>query len=168
MKYNRHLSGITLIQILTVLALPLKAENPAADSQTSQPVEVATGGDVSEADIASRQEPVDEEALDAAITEVQERVEMSAPMELEIEAGVDPVIEAVELGLIVDVSLEEVEAALAAAAATPEIEDDQRAMLLKHRGSYRFFCGESDGEIPLPEAPPAETPATETASPEEN
>ena len=70
---------------------------------------------------------------------IVDRLQISAPMELELENGIDPVAEAVENGFIVEATLEEVEAALAAAAATPELDDDQAALTLKHRGSYRYF-----------------------------
>jgi hypothetical protein len=53
--------------------------------------------------------------------------------------GYDPVIELYEDGFIIPATIEEVEAALKAAAQTPEIEDDQAARRLKNRGSYRFF-----------------------------
>ncbi|MFK7849666.1 MAG: hypothetical protein AB8D78_01710 [Akkermansiaceae bacterium] len=43
-----------------------------------------------------------------------------------------------ESGFIIPATLEEVEAALKAAALTPETEDDKAALILKHRGSYRF------------------------------
>lgn len=70
---------------------------------------------------------------------IAERLGMSAPMEVELINGVDPVMEALENGFIIEATLEEVEAALAKAAATPEIEDDIEALRLKHRGSYRYF-----------------------------
>lgn len=82
--------------------------------------------------------------MDHQIKEVEQRVHMSAPMELRLENGRDPIAEAVASGFIIETTLEEVEAALAAAAATPEPEDDQRAMALKHRGSYRFFSPSSE------------------------
>lgn len=68
------------------------------------------------------------------------RLQISAPMEIELENGIDPVAEAYRSGYIVDATLEEVEAALKAAAATPELEDDKAALRLRHRGSYRFFA----------------------------
>ncbi len=135
-----HRYSLTLIQILLLTALPVCGDDTNPGGASGAPPDDAPGGEVSDADLASREEPVNNEVLDAAIAEVQDRVGMSAPMEIVIEAGTDPVIEAVNDGLIVDASLEQVEAALAAAAATPDPEDDLRALELKHRGSYRFFC----------------------------
>lgn len=76
--------------------------------------------------------------LDLDIADVQRRVKISAPMEL-VEDGPDAIAEAVANGFIVEATLEEVEAALTAAAATLDEEDDKRALELRHRGSYRFF-----------------------------
>lgn len=74
---------------------------------------------------------------------IQERLQISAPMEIELENGVDPVLEARENGFIIEATLEEVEAALAAAAKTTDPQDDLTAQELKHRGSYRFFTPDS-------------------------
>lgn len=70
------------------------------------------------------------------------RLGVSAPMELELENGIDPIQKAVENGFIIEVTLEEVESALAAAAATTDVEDDKYALMLLHRGSYRYFSQE--------------------------
>lgn len=70
---------------------------------------------------------------------IRNRLQITAPMELDAVNGVDPVTEATENGLIVEATLEEVEAALQAAAATPGTDDDKAAMQLRHRGSYRFY-----------------------------
>lgn len=120
MKTKNSLSR-KLSKILLLAAFPVLAQNPQPDAE-------------------NRNEDVNRAAMKEAVAEVYERVQMSAPMAVEIEAGVDPVEEAVDLGLIVEVSLEEVEAALAAAAATPDPQDDLVAMDLRHRGSYRFYC----------------------------
>ena len=89
-----------------------------------------------------------EVAMEEDIQDVQERVHMAAPMEQRLENGVDPVEEARANGFIIEATLEQVEAALAAAAATPDLEDDKRALDLKHRGSYRFYSpsAESDSD----------------------
>lgn len=86
--------------------------------------------------------------MDHDVKEVQRRVNMAAPMELELENGVDPVAEAEKNGFIIEATLEQVEAALAAAAATPDTEDDKRALELRHRGSYRFFSPSVTGSSP--------------------
>ena len=73
---------------------------------------------------------------------IADRLGMSAPMEIELIDGVDPVMEAMQKGLIIEATLEEVEAALAKAAATPDTADDIEAHRLKHGGSYRYFVPE--------------------------
>ena len=151
LKFLKVVSGITLI----TLSFTAFAQIPEGSPES--PPEEAPGGAVSTDELESREEPVNEEALEAAIAEVGDRVQMSAPMAIEIDAGVDPVLEAVSLGLIVEATLEQVEAALAAAAATPDPEDDLRALELKHRGSYRFFC----------DAPPAESDPSTAPAPGE-
>jgi hypothetical protein len=79
---------------------------------------------------------------------ISERLQISAPMEVELVNGVDPVMEAYENGFIIEATLEQVEAALAAAAKTPDLEDDLKALELKHRGSYRFFAPDSVHAVP--------------------
>ncbi len=158
------LSSRTLLQCLFLSALPVMADDSIPDGPSGNPPDDVPGGEVSAADLASREEPVNQDVLDASIAEVQDRVQMSAPMAIETEAGIDPVVEAVNLGLIVDATLEQVEAALAAAAATSDPEDDLRALELKHRGSYRFFCDVPalDPETPTPPAgaAPGEVPVS--------
>ena len=56
--------------------------------------------------------------------------------------GVDSIQELYDSGFIIPATLEEVEAALQAAASTPETEGDRAALILKHRGSYRFFIND--------------------------
>ncbi len=73
--------------------------------------------------------------------EISKEVGMAAPLDEELIDGVDPVVEQWESGYIIPATLQEVKAALAAAAATPDREDDIQALILKHRGSYRFFLG---------------------------
>lgn len=153
MKPISSLSRAVAQSLFCLLASPLRAD----DTTPPTPPD-ATTSDVTPTDEPTREVPVDQTTLGDAIAEVQDQVEMSAPMELEVEAGIDPVVEAYDLGVIVDVTLEQVEAALAAAALTPEIEDDQAALELKHRGSYRFFCG----EITMESEPPTEPPSPES------
>lgn len=75
--------------------------------------------------------------------DIIKRLGMSAPMELPEPGEVDFVAEAQANGWIVEATLEEVEAALKAAAATPSPDDDAAAMRLVHRGSYRFYLDEN-------------------------
>ena len=75
--------------------------------------------------------------------EILNRVGMSAPLDAtettDPITGVDSIQELYDSGFIIPATLEEVEAALKAAAMTPETEDDIAALILRHRGSYRFF-----------------------------
>jgi hypothetical protein len=71
-------------------------------------------------------------------------------MEQQLENGLDPVEEARENGFIIEATLEQVEAALAAAATTPDLEDDKRALDLKHRGSYRFYSPSAESVVTPP------------------
>jgi hypothetical protein len=84
--------------------------------------------------------------MEAEQKRIANRVGMSAPMEIDTDDGIDPVMEAMEKGLIVEATLEEVEAALAKAAATPDTADDIEAHRLKHNGSYRYFVPEEYGQ----------------------
>lgn len=81
--------------------------------------------------------------LDAATEKVRGRLRMSAMLE----AGVDPAMDAeieefYRSGWIIDATVDEVESALEAAAATPSTEDDVKAQILAHRASCRFFVTE--------------------------
>lgn len=81
--------------------------------------------------------------LDLATKNVRERLHMSAMLE----ASDDPAEEAeiAELyrtGWIIEATVEQVEAALKAAAATPSLEDDVAARVLAHRASCRYFFKE--------------------------
>lgn len=79
--------------------------------------------------------------LESAEQEVRSRLKISPSMDVQLENGVDPVEEARAMGLILEASIEEVEAALAAAQRTPDPADDIQALRLRHRGSYRFYPG---------------------------
>ncbi len=71
--------------------------------------------------------------------EIGSRLKMSAPMELYLVNGEDPIMEGVKNGMIIDVSLDKVEADLAAAAATSDRQDDMWASEQAHRAAFRFF-----------------------------
>jgi len=73
-----------------------------------------------------------------------ENLKVAPFMEVELENDVDPVSKLEESGFIVEISREEVEAAVAAAVATPDPDDDQRALELMHRGSYRFYLDQPE------------------------
>ena len=79
-------------------------------------------------------------ALDRASSEMRRRLHM--PVMLEVSDDPSEEAEIMELyrsGWIVEATVDEVEAAIDAAAATPEIEDDIAARILAHRASCRFF-----------------------------
>lgn len=77
--------------------------------------------------------------IDQRVQEIRARVGMSALLEQPGPGEHDVIQDLLDAGQIVEATLEEVEAALAAAKATPEREDDLKAMKLAHQGSYRFF-----------------------------
>lgn len=70
--------------------------------------------------------------------EIGARLGVSAPLEMP-EPGDEDIVAAMEPGWIIEVTLEEAEAALNAAKQTPEIADDLEAMRLIHRGSFRYY-----------------------------
>jgi hypothetical protein len=76
--------------------------------------------------------------LESAKAEILARAGTTSCLEV-TEPGDTGIDDAYNEGIIVDATLEEVEAALAAAAATPGFEDDIAAKRLAHRGSYRYF-----------------------------
>jgi hypothetical protein len=86
-------------------------------------------------------------AMEREQRRIAERVGMSAPMEIELVNGVDPIQEIMNDGFIMEATLEEVEAALSAALKTPTLNDDKAAHRLKHRGSYRFFAPDAATSI---------------------
>ena len=110
--------------------------------------------------------PSEEVQLAQDIKEVETRVGMSAPMEAEIINGVDPVAESADLGWLIDVTIDQVEAAVDSAAATPGNDDDIEAMRLKHQGSYRFYSGDAAPEEEPESAPDAGTNAVPETPPE--
>lgn len=96
---------------------------------------------------ADQQQKIDRvAAMDRKQGEISRRVGMSSCLEISNAGGEDFVAMAQEKGLIVEVTLDEVEAALKAAAATPQREDDLAAMNLAHWGSYRFFLDDKPAE----------------------
>jgi len=117
-----------LAKCLLLLTLPVIAADTNQNTKSEAP---------------ARDAEVDQGVLEDAKAEVQDRVDMSAPMELPEEGEEDFVAIAEKEGWITDVTLEEVEAALNAAKATPSKDDDIAAMRLAHRGSYRFYVDEA-------------------------
>jgi len=87
-----------------------------------------------------------EKKMNRKAEKVRSRLGIPAPMDASETTdpitGYDPMLELHQSGLIVPATLEEVEAALEAAAATPDPEDDRAALRIKHRGSYRFFLND--------------------------
>lgn len=84
-----------------------------------------------------------EAKLDQAVAEVTTRLHMPAMLEIsEDPAQEAEIAELHQSGWIVDATVDEVESALQAAAATPELEDNIAALILAHRASCRFFVEE--------------------------
>ena len=80
--------------------------------------------------------------MDAKKADILKRAGMAAPLELPEAGEEDFVAQAQAEGRIIEVTLDQVEAALKAAAATTSTIDDAAAMKLAHWGSYRFFLDE--------------------------
>jgi len=107
-------------------------------------------GDEAHVETEGERGPVDHQVevrrMEDQKCEILVRVGMAAPLDAaettDPSTGVDSVQEIYDSGFIIAVTLEEVEAALHAAAQTPETEDDTNALILMHRGSYRFFINE--------------------------
>ncbi len=116
--------------LLLAFAFPVLAEERPKTQETEKTESSEPAADTPEV-VAAK--------LDHDQKQVRDRVGIAALMEVDPDAGPDLVAEGVRSGYIIEVTLEEVEAALASAAATPDPEDDKRALDLRHRGSYRFF-----------------------------
>lgn len=149
-------------KFLAILAVPLMSlaawktaysGEPTGDpSQENPPVSEDGSGthqgsatDNEEADVESSDSETETRLL-AAEEQIRTRIGI-APMLVRSEDGNDPVEELEAMNLIIEVTLEEVEAALAAAAATEGLEDDIEAGRLQQFGSYRYYL----------DPPPAET-----------
>jgi hypothetical protein len=106
----------------------------------------------SQADVATSSVSEEEQRLVAAEELIRDRINI-APMFVQQEGSeTDQVVDLQAMGMIIEVTLEEVEAALAAAAATEEPEDDIEAARLQQWGSYRYYLD----PIPSAEADPSE------------
>ncbi len=102
-------------------------------------------------DRSSRQEDTTadtarEQRMKQQAQRIMSRLGMSAPLDAtettDPATGIDAIHELYDSGFIIPATLEEVEAALKAAARTADPEDDKAALILKHRGSYRFFLND--------------------------
>jgi len=81
-----------------------------------------------------------QERLETASSEVRTRLHRPAMLEVSEDAGDEAeIMELYNSGWIIKASVAEVEAALQAAAATPDVEDDRAALILAHRASCRYF-----------------------------
>ncbi len=147
-KASNTMKTPKLLAAVPILALSASAViGWSAITRASQADQSAAGGTSPDATSSEAEAPVDQARIDRMEAErkrIAERVGMSAPMEVELVNGKDPIREAVENGFIVEATLEEVEAALAAALRTSDLEDDIAAQRLKHQGSYRYFEPEFD------------------------
>jgi hypothetical protein len=128
---------IKILKLLTLSSLVVLASSAAEFSEESEGVESLLEMEVQRAQRAAIRR------MEARKMEILSRVGMSAPLDAtettDPITGVDSVQELYDSGFIIPATLEDVEAALHAAAQTPEAEDDTAALILMHRGSYRFF-----------------------------
>ncbi len=124
-------SGAILLG-LRVFALPDKAGDASTDNAAT--IENATSTEMA-AEMRVK--------MDRAAANVRERLHMSAMLEVSDDSAEEAEIaELYRSGWIIEATVEEVEAALKAAAATPSLEDDIAAQILAHRASCRFFFKE--------------------------
>lgn len=134
---NRIFKGLAL-SLLVMLASPA-AE--FADESKGEEVHLKTEGERGPVD-----DQVEVQRMEDQKCEILVRVGMAATLDAaettDPSTGIDPVLKIYDSGFIISATLEEVEAALHAAAQTPETEDDTNALILMHRGSYRFFINE--------------------------
>ncbi len=130
---------------IEALSAELGFRNPSAVTRASHADQSAAGGTSPDA-TSSKAEPAADQAriarMDSEVNLIASRLGMSAPMEEDGQIAPGFIERAYAEGGIVDVTLEEVEAAIGAAAKTPGTGDDIDAQVLKHRGSYRFFAPE--------------------------
>lgn len=81
-----------------------------------------------------------QEKLEHASSEVRTRLHRPAMLEVSEDPGDEAeIMELYNSGWIIQATVDEVEAALQAAAATPDTEDDRAALVLAHRASCRYF-----------------------------
>ena len=78
--------------------------------------------------------------MDARINLLASRLGMAAPMEENSLLDSEDLRRKYAEGMIVDATIEQVESAISAAAKTPGTGDDIDALILKHRGTYRYFA----------------------------
>lgn len=142
---NRTLAVVPILALSASAIIGWSAITRASQADQTVPMDTESEGASGKAEPSVDRARIDR--MEAEQRRIAERLGMSAPMEIELVNGIDPVVEALENGFIIEATLEEVEAALAKAAATPQKEDDIEAYRLVHRGSYRFFEPESGGNI---------------------
>ena len=137
-----------LLAAVPILALSASAIIAwSAFTRAETPSEII-GGTLSVPGSVESSRPLDpaEEArvsrMEARINLIASRLGMAAPMEKGFPYEERMIARNLADGTIVEVTLEEVEAAVAAAATTPDTQDDIAAERLKHCGSYRFFAPE--------------------------
>jgi hypothetical protein len=128
---------LPLFALCSLAALASSAEESKTGTTTNQessvPTERISGAEDQSLTLQMKQQE----------SRIVHRLGMSAPLDAaettDPATGVDSIQELQDSGFIIPATLEQVEAALKAAAHTPDSEDDKAALILKHRGSYRFF-----------------------------
>lgn len=128
----------TVLLASSVAATSGETDKPGAESEVAVRTE-SKGGETA----ASQNEPdvmALRRALDAASSEIVARLHMPAMLEVSDDPGEEAeIMELHRSGWIVEATVEEVEAAMKAAALTPGLDDDRAARTLAHRASCRFF-----------------------------
>lgn len=117
------LAGLSAVAVCAV-AIPSSSPAPVSEPTAEQAAELRA-------------------KLDRAANDVRDRLHMPAMLEISDDPAEEAEIaELYRSGWITEATVEEVEAALKAAAATTTLEDDVAARILAHRASCRYFLKE--------------------------
>ncbi|GAA5129286.1 hypothetical protein JIN84_03180 [Luteolibacter yonseiensis] len=131
MKINLK-AVLACFPLSAVLIWSAAAQSSNESSEASQDEPVVSG---TSAEIVAE--------MEQAASEIRTRLHM--PALLDVTEDPEREAEIAELyrsGWIIKATVEEVEAAIEAAAATPDLEDDRAAQVLAHRASCRYFLEE--------------------------
>jgi hypothetical protein len=136
----------SILKLLALSSLVVLASSAAEFTMESNSANSLSENEERRAPRDQRDDQAAIRRMDARKMEILSRVGMSAPLDAtettDPVTGVDSVQELYDSGFIIPATLEDVESALHAAAQTPEAEDDTAALILMHRGSYRFFTNQ--------------------------
>jgi hypothetical protein len=143
-SFHTFMKTPNILKVIPIIALSISAIFGWSAITRASQTEASTAKDIAPS-TPDQAFPVDSDRvaqMDREINRIASRLGVSAPMEDSQLIDSREIQRMADEGFIVDVTLEEVEAAVSAAAKTPETGDDIDALVLKNRGSYRFFAPE--------------------------